>query len=157
MARQEFLKSKKVKELRAKLEGQWGFTGKLDYQFLSNDSGKIWIVNKDVAEIDLESVRLNSIGLYFGELVRGELRLSIEGSQIIGPCASKNVIGLDSGQANSWLMGEDVSIDTEGQGFMIVRSGNDYMGTGKTKDGRLLNYVPKIRRLKATHQDSSLA
>jgi len=33
-------------------------------------------------------------------------------------------------------------------GFVIIKHNKDFFGSGKFKDGRLLNFLPKIRRLK---------
>ena len=83
---------KEIKKIMQLIEKQWNAKLKLGYAFLKTEKGKIYIVNEDISKLDLSKLRINSIGLYFGELRGDELRLSIEGSQIIGKNASKNVI-----------------------------------------------------------------
>jgi len=39
--------------------------------------------------------------------------------------------------------------DTKSKGFVIVKSSNDFFGCGKIKENKMLNYVPKSRRLAA--------
>ena len=75
------------------------------------------------------------------------LRLSIEGSQIMGPYAKKNVLELSKEASRDWLKGRDLAVETDCSGFVIVKSGDDFMGCGKVKDNKLLNFVPKIRRI----------
>ena len=77
----------------------------------------------------------------------GELRLSIEGSQLIGKAAKKNVVEISDCQVKKWLFGNDIEIGTACEGFVIVRNKNDFLGTGKIKDGVLLNFIPKTRRI----------
>ena len=88
----KILNKKEIKKIMQLIEKQWNAKLKLGYAFLKTEKGKIYIVNEDISKLDLSKLRINSIGLYFGELRGDELRLSIEGSQIIGKNASKNVI-----------------------------------------------------------------
>ena len=142
------LTSKDKKLLLAQIKRQWGADFKPEFAFFRNEKQKIYAVHKDVAKIDLSGARINSVGIYFGEDKKGELRLSIEGSQLIGPLAKKNVIELDKDEGIAWLRGEDLQKDGDWSGFVIVKHDDDYMGTGKyTADKRLLNFVPKARRL----------
>jgi NOL1/NOP2/fmu family ribosome biogenesis protein len=151
MANQRFLNSRKVKEIHAMLEAQWGVKDRLDYAFLENDEGNIYIVSRDIERIDMDRLRINSIGMYFGEVKHGELRLSIEGSQLIGPKAIKNILEIDEAESKQWMLGHDLEKDAGDARFVIIRHGKDFMGTGRVKEGRVLNYIPKIRRLNATH------
>jgi len=144
------MKSKEVKELLKKFKEQWGFDEDMDYQFLLSSRDKVWIVNHDITKIDLEKLRTSTIGLYIAELSdKGGIRLSIEGSQIIGPKANKNVVELNDKEARSWLKGEELIWDEEFYGFAIIKHGKDYLGTGKFKEGKILNFVPKTRRILA--------
>lgn len=129
------------------LKKQFDFKDKLDYIFLINNKNKVFIVNKDLANIDISKIRINSIGLYIAEFRNNEIRLSIEGSQLIGPKAKKNIVELDEKEAREWLKGKDIEKVIKEQGFVIVKCDDDYLGCGKVKEGRILNFVSKIRRL----------
>lgn len=142
----QILNKKKVKEILAKFEEQWGFTSELDYAFLVNKEGKLFVANRELFEVDDSKLRINSIGLYIAEIEK-EPRLSIEGSQLIGPGATKNVVELSDDLASDWMKGKDIDFETECSGFVIIKNGNDYLGSGKVKDGKILNFVPKTRRL----------
>ena len=143
------LERKDKKTFLQLLKKQFGFENKLDYTFLINNKNKIFIINKDLANIDLEKIRLNSVGLYIAEFRNNEVRLSIEGSQLIGKKAKKNIIELDEKQAREWLKGKDIEREAkeETKGFVILKHKNDYLGSGKIKENRILNFVPKARRL----------
>ncbi len=144
------LNKKKVKEILALIDKQFSCAPDFDnFAFFLTEKNKIYMIRRGFEDIGLDRLRINSLGVYFCELAHDEIRLSIEGSQIIGPIAKKGVIEIDEAQSKRWLSGEDLDMGSAGKtkGFVIVKSGRDYMGCGKIKDGRLLNYVPKIRRM----------
>ncbi len=141
------LKRKDKKTFLELLKKQFGFDKKLDYIFLINNKNKIFIINKEIVNIDLNRIRINSIGLYIAEFRNNEVRLSIEGSQLIGPKAKKNIIELDEKQSKEWLKGNDIETTTKAEGFLILKHKDDYLGSGKVKENRILNFVPKTRRL----------
>lgn len=128
------------------IKNSWGAELKLDYVFLRSDKDKLHIVNREIERIDFSKLRVNSMGLYIGELKNNQLRLTIEGSQLIGPLSTKNVVDISKDQLKEWLKGNEIESE-EGEGFVIVRHENDYFGCGKAKEGKILNYVPKTRRL----------
>jgi NOL1/NOP2/fmu family ribosome biogenesis protein len=119
------------------------------YYFFISEKNKVYIVNTQLNEIKLDEVRVNSIGLYFCELNKDKIRFSIEGSQILGKIATKNVFETDSATARLWLKGNDIDCSQEFNGFVIVKCENDFMGCGKFANRKLYNYIPKIRRITA--------
>ena len=146
----KILNSKEIKEILKLIEKQWGAKPKLDYGFLENNKGRIFVVSKDISKIDISKLRLNSVGMYFCEIDNKGIRLSIEGSQIIGKECSKNVLDVDRRQALEWMTGQDISISNPGKGYVIIRHEGDYLGCGKYVDGKILNHVPKERRLRVS-------
>ena len=144
----KILNKKEIKEILKQIEEQWGADLDLEYGFIQNNKTKISIINRDIGSIDLEKLRINSIGMYFCELERG-IRLSIEGSQLVGPKATKNVLEVSKEDAKLWLLGEDLPSDGEFEGFVIIKSEDDYFGSGKSSKGKILNYVGKERRISA--------
>ena len=103
------LKKKEIKEILGMIKGQFDAEVDLDYVFLLNEmDNKVYLINRDIEKIDLEKIRVNAIGLYIAEIYHGSARLSIEGSQLFGPYAKKNVIELDEKQTKAWMKGEDL-------------------------------------------------
>lgn len=147
MRQLKILNNKEIKQILYSIEKQFGAKLKLDYGFLKKDN-KIFLINKDISKIDLSKLRINSLGLYFCEMFDG-VRLSIEGSQIIGPKATKNAVEIDEGQAKKWLKGEELEVKGNYSGFVIIKHNDDFLGNGKYKDGKILNYVAKERRINA--------
>ncbi len=122
---------------------------KLDFFFLQAKNGKLYIINRNFIKLNEKDFRINSVGLYFGKLEHNELRLSIEGSQIIGPHAKKNIINLSKQEITEWVKGNDLVKDSNAKGVQLVRYGDDFFGSGRFVKGRLLNFIPKSRRIKA--------
>ena len=144
------LNKKQIKEILAIIKSQWDADVDLDYAFFLSNKEKLYIVNKEMANYDLSSLRINSVGIYFGEYSNSELRLSIEGSQIVGGNAKKNVLELSDSDARKWLKGEELQIDADSKGFALIKNKNDFLGCGKLVGTKLINYVPKNRRIKSS-------
>lgn len=144
-----FLKSKDVKKLMQRVNEQWGCDFKNLFQenaFFTNKE-KIYVISRSLAKVDFEKLRINNAGLYILEDKNNELRLSVEGSQLLGPTACKNIIELNKEEAIEWLKGNDFEKESSATGFVIIKYKNDFFASGKFKEGKLLNFLPKIRRL----------
>jgi NOL1/NOP2/fmu family ribosome biogenesis protein len=150
MHNSKFLNKKQVKEILDLIKKQWDCELELDYTFMLSDKDKVYIVNRDIDRIDLSKLRINSLGMYLGEIKHNEIRLTIEGAQLVGPHAKKNVVELDDKEARLWLKGYDIEKEASVQGFVIMKHNNDFLGSGRCKEGKISNFVPKTRRIMAT-------
>ena len=151
MPQLKILNSREIKEILKLIEKQWGAKLKPDYAFLQNPKNRVFIINKDISKIDFSKLRTNSIGMYFCEIDKLGIRLSIEGSQIIGKKAEKNIVEINEEQAKQWFKGEDLEIKGNYSGFVIIKHNNDFLGNGNYKNGKILTYVSKSRRVSALH------
>ena len=144
----KILNNKEIKEIYQLIEKQWSAKIKLDYGFLKNNKNRVFMVSKDIAKIDTSKLRLNSVGMYFCEIDENGIRLSIEGSQIVGEHAGKNIVELNGEEARNWFKGENLDKECKDcNGFVILKNKKDFLGTGKYSNGRILNYVGKTRRV----------
>ena len=143
----KILNSKEKKEILNILKKQFGFEGKLDYAFLKNEKGKLYCINSEFSSIDLSKLRINTLGLYFARQVDKTIRLTIEGSQIIGKNASKNIVEITKEEMLDWLKGNDLTKEVSSKEFIILKHKTDFLGCGKCKEGKIFNYVPKGRRI----------
>ena len=146
MQQLKILNSKEKKAVSKLISKQFKCDFKFEYEVFMNQKNKLFILNKDVSKIDLEKLRVNSLGLYFGVKYDNEIRLSIEGSEIIGMIAKKNVLELTEIEAEKWMSGEDFEVDSNLSGFVIIKNKTDFLGCGKISNKKLFNYVPKERR-----------
>ncbi len=125
------LNRKKIKEILNKLGEFYGINKlELDYVFYQNTKGRIFLLSNKFKEFEYDT-KINSLGMYFANLKNDEIRLSIEGSQIIGEKAKKNVLELNENELRDWLLGEDFKTDEEFKGFVLIKNKNDFYGTGK--------------------------
>ena len=147
MQKIKILNNKEIKETLNLIEKQWDAKLKLDYAFLKTEKDKIYLVNKDISKVDLGKLRINTIGLYFAEAKDNNVRLSIEGSQIIGPKAKKNILELNEKEVKEWMRGNDLEMEVDFSGFLIIKYNNDYLGCGKLRNGKLLNFIGKASRI----------
>jgi len=87
----KFISKKQKKEIIKYLEKPYNIEKlKISHKFLKDNRDKIYIINKKIDEIELNNYKLDLIGLYFCTLIHNEIRLSVEGSQLIGKYAKKN-------------------------------------------------------------------
>ena len=144
----KILNSKEIKRILELIENQWGSKIKLDYGFLQNSKNRVFLITKDISKIDASKLRINSAGMYFCEIGKQGIRLSIEGSQIVGPKATKNIVELNDEETKKWFKGEDLEKECkECSGFAILKHKNYFLGCGKYINGKILNYVGKTRRI----------
>lgn len=155
MKRLRILNKKEIKEILDLIKQQWAADINVDFVFLLNEKNNdIFVAERDIFKVDFEQLNVDSLGLYFGEMKKGNLRLSIEGSQLVGPAAKKNVVELDKGETTLWFRGFDLEkklSEKEAQGYVLVKHNNRFMGTGRIKENRILNFTPKARRVQACH------
>ena len=142
------MNGRQVRNVLRLLQRQWGFEKEINSGFLQKEND-VFLVTRDADKIELNGLNVNSLGLYFGELRHDQLRLSIEGSQLVGHHSTKNVLDLNPEQLRQWLAGEDLETKEQEScnSFVIVRNSEDFFGCGKMKEGTLLNFLPKSRRL----------
>jgi NOL1/NOP2/fmu family ribosome biogenesis protein len=145
----KILSKKEIKRIFSMIKQQFGADAKLKHAFLQDKDGKLFMVNRDVSRIDLSKLRVNSIGMEFGA-VRDGILLSIEASQMVGPLADRNIVEFDKKDAKRWLAGEELDYSGDIEGYVLIRSGEDFLGTGRIKEKKIMNFIPKPRRLKTT-------
>jgi NOL1/NOP2/fmu family ribosome biogenesis protein len=144
----KILNAREIKRLSGIAERQWGVKLDKKYAYLKSPRNKLYIVSREISRLDLDALNINNMGIYFGTLRSGErLRLSVEGSQIIGPDATKNTLDVDIRQARLWILGKEIPVEREEKEYVLVKFGDQFLGCGKIANGKLLNYVPKSRRI----------
>src|SRR3989338_5983135 len=144
-----FLSSAEKKDLLAQLEEQFGIneipsllleTGKEKIRAFSGALSKDELL--DLAQL----VNIEIIGLY---IVRKEhdIRLSFDATQLLNKQLKKNIVDITDEQLALWIRGHD--LETAGpRGTVIIRHGSDFFGCGKSTGERIINHVPKERRIR---------
>jgi len=144
----KILGKKEVRKIIDELKDYYGIKElNIDCLFLKNNQDRIFIISKDFRLLNARDLRVNGLGLYFLNASKG-LRLSIEGSQIIGKKAGKNVHKIDDGDLKDWLKGYDLDCDESLKGYQIIKNKNDFYGVGFASNEKIKNFIPKERRIK---------
>ena len=59
------------------------------------------------------------------------------------------MVELDKKEVKRLFWGEDIDKDISNSGFVILKHEKDFLGTGKVKNKRILNFISKTRRINA--------
>jgi len=150
------MQAKKMNEIEKKeveriIEKNYGVKIDLSgFDCYINKRNEIYLVSKSVDEklITIASYA----GLYFGRLKRNEkIQLSVEGSQIVGKLASKNIAIVDDENISRYMEGLPCNwvelINCEINNFVLIKNGNDFFGTGILRKDKIESLVPKARRI----------
>ncbi|MDI3544415.1 MAG: hypothetical protein PWQ28_696 [Candidatus Woesearchaeota archaeon] len=149
----ERIKSGNSKRLIKQIGAQFGCDEKTflesfrEFALLRNKD-KIYLVRKEAVLFIEEGLRINNIGLYFCKEEEEGIRLSVEGSYFVEPCAGKNILELSKDSAIEWMQGKDIQGDFSGYDiYVIIKYKTLVLGCGKiTKDKKVLkNFLPKER------------
>ena len=152
MGKGKFLNSKEIKKITEYLTYQFGISFGKDDAYLENSKGKIFLINKEIADLDLAKLRTDRFGLYVCERRLNNFRISMQGAQLLAEMAKKsnlklkNVITLTKDETIKYFSGEDLSRFEEGKHQVIVVYNEDVIGAATLKDGQLHNFMPKIFR-----------
>jgi NOL1/NOP2/fmu family ribosome biogenesis protein len=153
MSKLIILNTREIKKLREMVTDSFGYFFKRKYVYLRNDKNKVFIINRDIDKIDLAKLRIDRMGLYLAEMKKGQCRLSKEGAQLLVKEAEenneklKNVVDLDDKEVKEYFKGLDLDKDLGDENrFMILKFCNDTIGCAKYKNGKILNFLPKIHR-----------
>ena len=113
---------------------------------------RLFLFTGSFSEKDIELLQkctfIERMGVYFAKITENEVRLSIEGSQILKEQINKNIFSLNPSQAEEWMKGHELLIKTGSHGFLIMKHQDDFLGTGKASEEKIGNFIPKNRRLR---------
>ncbi len=93
---------------------------------------------------------IERLGVYFAKIDEStnDIRLSIEGTQILKEQISKNIFEIPDEHVEDWMKGHELNIQTGMKGFVVMKHKDDFLGTGKASENKIGNFIPKNRRLK---------
>jgi NOL1/NOP2/fmu family ribosome biogenesis protein len=109
----------------------------------------IYLLNKQFGINSLERAGLYFAKFFIDRQGNKQIRLSIEGTQILSKQFKKNIFELNKQQATKWMQGQELNIKTGKKGFLIMKYKDNYLGTGKASQEKIGNFIPKSRRLKS--------
>lgn len=111
--------------------------------------GRIRAVSREAYEVASKLRKVQQVGLYVAKIVKGDVVLSIEGSQLLGSSITKNVIELDEREAEAWMRASPIQRSEKIEGrYVVARCGDLFLGSGRvSRDGKIYPQVAKWRRI----------
>lgn len=147
----EVLKGKERKRFMERLSSQYGIE---EIPFLLSRSGdeRIRMFSGSLPAGEMERISrmgIESMGLYLAKDQGGVIRLSFDAPLLLRGLMTKNIAEVSARQAAEWMKGNDIVLDGPApKGYVVVKSGNDMLGCGKSLGAVIKNYVPMERRIK---------
>ncbi len=144
------LTSSEKKKITETLHEQFGIN-QLPYQLLQFGKERLRLFSGNLSREQLflldKNVRIENVGLYSMREDFGDIRLTIDGVHFLKNQIRKNIVELSEEQTKKWMKGEDIEIQAE-RGFMIIKNKDYVLGCGKSTGEKIINSVPKERRMK---------
>lgn len=149
----KILNEKEKNAVENKLHDQFGIS-EISEKIIMRGKEKMFLFSGSFNKSQIKKLEkitlIERIGFYFAKIDERtkDIRLSIEGSQIMKSKITKNVFEINEDQTNEWMMGRELRIRTGKRGFLVLKHKNDFLGTGKASEEKIGNFIPKSRRLK---------
>lgn len=139
------------KRLLTQLNEQFGIST-LKGIFIETGKEKIRYLSGSLSPQELRELapllNLELAGLYLCKREHEkELRLGFDATQLLASQINKNIIEITEAQAHEWLRGHNLDIKAR-KGIVLIHHGPDFFGCGISTGERILNHVPKERRIK---------
>lgn len=146
-----FIKSSEKKKITEQLKEQFGIEN-LPYLLIESGKEKIRAFSGHLSKEEISQIsqilNIESIGIYLIKKEQdSELRLSFDATHLLKDQIKKNIIDINENQASEWVRGFDLSINNN-RGIFIIKNNSDFLGCGKSSGERIINHVPKDRRIK---------
>ena len=101
-------------------------------------------------------VGIELLGIYLFHDYHDNMRLSFDAISALKDQITKNILEIDEKHAIEYLKGSDIALTKEDKekfknetiGFKIISYKGEFIGTGKLIEDRIVNYMPKERRLR---------
>lgn len=150
----EIIPKRETEEIKQKLEEQFGIK-KIPGVLMRKGKERIFLFQGEISDEEIRKidsvVEIERAGVYIGKIFEptDEIRLSIEGTQIFKDQISKNIYELKTkDEFEKWMNGQELNIKTNFKGMIIIKYGDEFLGTGKASEEKIGNFIPKNRRLK---------
>jgi len=146
----EFLNSPEKKQIIEKLNESYGISS-LPHLFLKIGKEKVRAFSGSLTSQEMSKiarhVNVEIIGIYLCKFEKDGIRLSHDAVSLLSEKITKNIIDITGEQAKEWMKGNDLQIKMENK-YVVVKNNNILLGCGKSTGERIINFVPKERRVK---------
>ena len=144
-----FIKSNEKRKIIEQLKEQFGIED-LPYLLIESGKEKIRGFSGSMSKEEIEEIStiapIEAIGLYILKQEH-DLRLSFDASQVMKEQVKKNIVEINDIDYEEWIRGYDLPIQIP-SGTYVIKYKSDFIGCAKSNGEKLINHVPKERRLK---------
>tara|TARA_B100000315_G_C14292806_1_gene458186 strand:+ start:91 stop:555 length:465 start_codon:yes stop_codon:yes gene_type:complete len=147
------LNKNEKKEVENKLNKQFGIN-EIPQDIVMRGKDKMFLFSGNFTENQMRKLEkitlIERVGAYFAKRDErtNDIRLSIEGTQLLKSEIKKGLFEIDEEQTKDWMKGRELNIKTGEKGFLVLKHKDDFLGTGKASEEKIGNFIPKSRRLK---------
>lgn len=147
----KILAAQEKKQIEQKLNQQFGIK-EIPGKIVMRGAERLFFFTGEINEAEIRKIEdiipIEKIGVYFAKLINDDMKLTIEGTQILHSQINKGIFEINDTQAEEWMMGRELSIKTGLRGFVVIKNRSDLLGCGKASQDKITNFIPKSRRLK---------
>ncbi|MFZ1970661.1 MAG: hypothetical protein WAU65_00565 [Candidatus Nanoarchaeia archaeon] len=147
----QILDKKLLQEIYRSLKEQFGVSD-IPGRIMKLGEEKLFLFTGDATDEEIKKleniVPVERLGVYFAKIINDDVKLSIDGSQILKEEIKKNIFELDEDQAEKWMMGQELNLKSGKKGFVVMKYKDNFLGCGKASEEKISNFIPKMRRLK---------
>ncbi len=147
----KILTSQEKKKIELKLKEQFGIK-EIPGKIVMRGEERLFFFTGNVDEHGIRKMEdiapIEKLGVYFAKLINDEVKLTIEGSQLLKNQITKGIYEINNEQAEEWMMGRELNLQSGLKGFVVMKNNDDYLGCGKASEQKITNFIPKSRRLK---------
>jgi NOL1/NOP2/fmu family ribosome biogenesis protein len=145
-----FIKSSEKKRIVSEIEERFGIT-KLPSVLVETGKEKIrgfsgTMTKDEILELS-RIANVEVVGLYLFKKEHS-LRLSHDAVHVFSSQIKKGVLEINDSQAKDWIDGKDLNLNTNEKGAIVLKYEKDFVGCGISTGEKVLNYVPKERRVR---------
>jgi NOL1/NOP2/fmu family ribosome biogenesis protein len=135
-----------VEKILKEIRNRFGIPEEVFSNWKIVEAGDLWIMSEEAFKFPIKNFSRKGIRLV--RVYRDGYKLTTAGIQIFGKYATKNVLEISPEQVKDYLEGKDLSVGSCNveNGQVIIKYGDDYLGSGLYVNGKVKNQLPKGRR-----------
>ncbi|MDD4352823.1 MAG: hypothetical protein PHN56_00035 [Candidatus Nanoarchaeia archaeon] len=143
------LRKREVDTIKDLLLENYGFVTPKSWMLYYLGKEKVWILKEEFFNLPLEKFNVETMGFYLCHFEHNIFRLSIQGAQIVGETATKNILDISLKDAWELLRGFDIDKETNLEAtYIILRTEAGIIGVGKNHKTKILCQIKKNRRVR---------
>ena len=147
----KILSEQEKRKIENQLHAQFGIK-EIPGKIVMRGEEKLFLFTGEATEEEIRKIEavspVEKVGVYFAKLINEEIKLTIEGTQLLKEQITKGIFHRNDSQAEEWMMGRELNLKSGLKGFVVMKNNDDYLGCGKASQEKITNFIPKSRRLK---------